>query len=1200
MDEQRQVAAASTLAESSFVIVTWTLNGGVPSPWFVDIAQVSKSNGRAQLILQRDINTRLSLPSNDQDEYIIKEIVVAQRPDVIAPFSLRRNNNINIRNIRFFIYCDGGTTYSAGGNRRSGASAAAIYVIDRVSGAVATHARYYNRSNNDVMEWIAIAGAIQFAKSLDRDEQVLIITDYANSYNALAKADRPRNAVQAQFYDLAKQHHCDNFSYAHMHRDLDNPADDLVKMAKNNAQNIADGDKIFADAPHEPDAPPAPGRQARVEVPDVSATVDAVVNEIIDIEAWAKTKRFNSRSRCPRGYEAPWSQIVRQQLTRIIAAGSKEARRKALIGFLLLPKLFLPTRGDLTRLHRHLVDGQAFKISVVDNPDRPKRATLNRRTDLDRRVEQMCNDFRLKQAVKIMQTNAEDDEQPRLVFEDVVAALDAKFPQREEQNEFPPEPTAVVRPFTAQQVFKIVKKMSKSAATAVDGWTRDLLMAAMMQDGSIAPDLGTVLAQIASSHGTEQQQNNMYFDELSMDILRTARLVGIPKPDGGGVRPIVVSSFIAKMLGALLLERANIKQLAHQFAIGTTNGAHRIVHRARDAYARGKVIIRLDSVNAFNITKRCQVLQQLKEENFPPELITYFSTMYQPTSKMVIYGPDGQMTFIDSSEGLRQGDALSAFYFCLVMRKVCVEIAALFPMLEIDDIMCFMDDSTFIVPPEIAHDVLAAAVAVMRKYGFRINTDKSAMICKNPIPPRVTTAAAESDSDAESAESGADDCSADFENKGADVPPPQVLECDDAHHETDDEHEQPVGEDAAAAEMQQPHVFPDVEIEIVDPSAPFKMLGAIINDNHDDMNAMVTKRLDKFFDGFDKLDVHPEMKHNILHMCGKPKLIYYASTTPPQYSAGVTQHFDRRCKQSFAALIGKKDASSIDDDLLHDEDAGNIPDYFNNREALYINSVTMAATAARQAVPVRLTTNSSMNSSSSLEAGYDSCWTRYIHASRHDQLKPAIYTCALAIRCWVIPDGVHDGRAIRCNCGVLMQSQKDIIQHALRCEKLSHISPAVRHTMLKSALAIIARVYGIGVSVEPNDYVYTDNIAHRPDLTFYTGQCPVVTDVTVVSPTPAREIGHAATLAADAKHAAHYAAAARAGHEFIAFAMETNGHFDGRCFQLFDKIANYVASYERHWFKRDIRGAASTAIAQFRAQAVRNACYSQLDSALVE
>ena len=141
-----------------------------------------------------------------------------------------------------------------------------------------------------------------------------------------------------------------------------------------------------------------------------------------------------------------------------------------------------------------------------------------------------------------------------------------------------------------------------------------------------------------------------------------------------------------------------------------------------------------------------------------------------------------------------------------------------------------------------------------------------------------------------------------------------------------------------------------------------------------------------------------------------------------------------------------------------------------------------------------------------------------------------------------------------------------------------------------SAMKNTFRAWGGSVTNEPNFYIYDGtDVDHRPDLTFYTLGTPIVTDVTIVAPVGRR--GEAAHLAAAAKTRHHSAACANADHHFIPFAMETNGHFDIKCFDLFKRLAMLVPHRDRFALKRDLMGAASTALARFRALAIRNACF---------
>ena len=1123
-----------------------------------------------------DATFTIEFPCYDDETIIMRRIDYDVDSMAQIPQNLRWASNINIDAVRLFIYTCGVSVLQAAGT--TGASAAAVVVVDKRSGTTHKYVKYMHNTSGKVAEWIAFLAGIRIAAKHPGDVCAVITTDDA-IYKAHNQSDEPRDHRVKRLHELSK---IECVATTHVVHQPVSKVNCAKMLATNSVQSgISDGDqRIFEQPPHEPvraagagaaagDGAGGAGRrrgaqrqrmqQVHVNVPDTRDSVRSVVDQIKSVEQFASMRKFHARSRCPRGAETMWTQAVQHSLRRILNARTIDERSKELIGLILLPQLFMSTRASVERIVQHLADGKVFAVGTLDAaaqrqhqqqqnqnnnnivnntaegqdgappappPPPPSRGDdQDRRNKKSRRVEQLCADYKIKNAVKLMQADAAAEQRS---FDENAEVLRNKFPQREAEHDFPAVPPTYIAPFDEKAVIKRISKMSRNAATAIDAWTRDLLIVAVMQDSRIAEQLGVVMAWIATSHGgpDDSQNDKMYFNRLAMDIVRAARLVGIAKPEGG-VRPIVISCFFAKLTGALILDRAGVGALKFQYAIAYARGAERIVHRARDAYNKGKAIVRLDSANAFNITKRSVILDMLRDKlandrdsGVTAEMVHYFITMYQPTSLMFLFGPGGRVAVILSSEGVRQGDALSSFYFCLVQERACIDIDKQFKPGEID-IECFMDDGTYIVDPVLVPRVVAEAFRHMQAHGFKINIEKSAVICKNGLGD--------------------------------------------------------LGGDAAA-----------LGIPVTSPADAFKMLGAIVNDNYNGMNEMLRGRIGKFFDSLDDLDAHPEIKHTILYLCGRPKLLYFTATTPPEHSKDVVTFFDNRCADSFARLI-HADVAAIDRALLHDDGGAGIPNYGEHAETIYANSLTAAITGARDSMlQVRLTT-SLLPSSSHAEAEYDSTWSRYIHSNSNEQLVPHLYTVALAMRVNAIPRFLCS-KARRCGCHILCEDPRQIIAHALRCDQMSHISCAARHTFLKSAIENIARKYGIICSNEPNFYKYNSLIQQRPDATFYCIAGAVATDFTIVSPADNKPAGDAARRAAEAKVVTHAAAVAAAGHEFFPFAVETSGHIDDACFKLFAKLVDSVPKYERYYFRRDLHCAASTAIAQFRARAVYNAC----------
>ena len=267
-------------------------------------------------------------------------------------------------------------------------------------------------------------------------------------------------------------------------------------------------------------------------------------------------------------------------------------------------------------------------------------------------------------------------------------------PDRKEEDNFEPI-NHRVNTLDRGLVIRVIKKLPKNSATAIDGWNRDLIFSSVTIDPCIAEDLGIVLALLASSTQTKNKENETelhnkkkpnnnnnnnnnnkkknddyddeenipqlqqqqqkdeheFFDNETMKFIRAARLLGIPKSDGG-IRPIIISSFLAKLVGNCLLKRSGVSNIPYQYAINFANGSKIIGHIARKEFQNGKALIFLDICNGFkNSTVRKNILQQMKDDKICEDLQSYFCVLYSPPSHLLVYGPNGKVATIISDEG---------------------------------------------------------------------------------------------------------------------------------------------------------------------------------------------------------------------------------------------------------------------------------------------------------------------------------------------------------------------------------------------------------------------------------------------------------------------------------------------------------------------------------------------------------------------
>jgi hypothetical protein len=311
---------------------------------------------------------------------------------------------------------------------------------------------------------------------------------------------------------------------------------------------------------------------------------------------------------------------------------------------------------------------------------------------------------------------------PNYTDADKLRDLQAKFPNALKapighlfkDETLPTFPTAVLH--------SVLKKMKRTSAPCIDGWQKGHLRFAVAFHPDVADDFCCLGIQILREQ----------FSPLVMDCLRAARLVGIPKPDGG-VRPVAVSNFFCKVIGLMCIRLSGATCEPWQYAIGKLNGTKEMVHRLRRHKQNGKVIGKFDIKNAFNELPRSVAEQALKDQS--PYLKAYFRAVYYKPGAMVVYHKDGH-NVITAEEGVRQGDAMSSLTFCKSLDMAVVEVRAECQAegVVIDEVLLYADDMNFVCPDALSMAVVAKWVAIIfPKYGLEVGLAVGKSACM--IPP---------------------------------------------------------------------------------------------------------------------------------------------------------------------------------------------------------------------------------------------------------------------------------------------------------------------------------------------------------------------------------------------------------------------------------------------------------------------------------
>ena len=1138
-----------------------------------------------------------------------------------------------------------------------GSGAVALTYVNAANHQKKIAMRYYPHINSKLLSTLAMDGAIKFIKKycqVRETDNTVIFTQESDIFHNMTR--NISNSTRGQHRTLVEKAKANvnitSTSFVLLAKTEQNPAIDVATKTLSDAGNRLNTTKGFIDV-FEP-APVSKQDEAAKELAkkqqheqiarDAAIQQEGIgmrefINAVTTMDDFIKITSINTRQSVPSGSSGEWAKLVKMATTKVLDTKEMEEKSLWLRGLIMLPSMYLPARASITQIGNHMSKQTPFtleestKKSDKNNQQSVTKSVLSRKAesaalnnclgkyvkllqqDINRKVimggdnghkkqidetsssQKESNNNNEEHTAEIVscdvinnhmaapkeaaavdeeneqqqqqQQNEKNNEDPasaedtppsteennnnntdqqqdhKFSAANIKKQLLSKFPSRKVENQFNADSPVKVTPIQKSAIIESVKKMNKHAAKSIDAWNRNILMTALVVDPSIAEDLGEIVSMIASSHTTKEDYETtpfVHFDRFTMDIVRAGRLVGIPKPEGG-MRPIVIGSFLAKLTGSAILRRCGVNSIPDQFAINQPNGAKIIGHKAREYYiSKEKAIIRIDIKNAYNATVRKRIVEQMTEEKMDKDLICYFNTMYQPASKLVILGRKQQHEIIESDEGIRQGDGPSSYFFCLAMRKARDIIVKTYPDNSKVHNMAYMDDTTIAVDPEIAADVTLCAIGALEQCGFEVNRDKSAIICQQP--ERL-----------------------------------QQIENNNNNNE-----------DAANNNNSSSSKFP---IPIADPKLLFKMLGINITNNFEEYNEVIKERITTFFDVLDNLTIHPEIKHLILHLCGKPKLLYYCETTPPQYGREVVELFDKKAKESFATLIDIKDSNTITPEILYDKFGGNLPHYSKHHQELYSNCVANALTGGRMQNNIHgLLISSDIEKFKSPECSHDRLWTHWLNSTstKLHQLSAHEYTTALAIRCSLVPDLISEkmGESVRCGCSTMIKVRTELARHLCSCTEMSKLEYANRHTYVKHAIRSVLTQYGVQSDNEPNYYNYTTGNC-RPDITVrMVGTKNIAIDLTIVKPDP-NEIGAAAKRAAETKEKIHGAAVAAFDHIFIPFALETTGHMDASCFLFFKLIRNEVQFHHRIQFQRDFFGAISTALARFRAHSMISA-----------
>ncbi|KAL0224268.1 hypothetical protein P9112_003658 [Eukaryota sp. TZLM1-RC] len=188
--------------------------------------------------------------------------------------------------------------------------------------------------------------------------------------------------------------------------------------------------------------------------------------------------------------------------------------------------------------------------------------------------------------------------------------------------------------------------------------------------------------------------------------------------------PISIGETVMRLLAIICFRR--IKPISinffrpFQFAIGVPDGttcaslsADLLFHRSASNF-----LLNIDYKNAFNSVFRSSIYDQL--QLYFPELLPYFRLMYGTPSSLVF-----DSFALTSARGVKQGDPLGPFFFCLALHSVFLKFKERHPHV---DLCPDADDSSLIGSIDDLECSVGDFVELCRSIGLDISFKKCFLI----------------------------------------------------------------------------------------------------------------------------------------------------------------------------------------------------------------------------------------------------------------------------------------------------------------------------------------------------------------------------------------------------------------------------------------------------------------------------------------
>ena len=207
-------------------------------------------------------------------------------------------------------------------------------------------------------------------------------------------------------------------------------------------------------------------------------------------------------------------------------------------------------------------------------------------------------------------------------------------------------------------------------------------------------------------HGAACRLAHAYLPPPVLAALRIGRMTALQKPNGRGIRALVVGDVLRRLVGRALAQafapHFQRACLPHQFGLSTRAGTEalaRVLRAATELDPRATVLS-VDAVGAFDHVSREAMLSALLRHPDLRPLVPFARQFYLTPSSYTWTDDSGRSHVIGQGEGGEQGDPLMPALYALAQQPAFCEVQA--QLRDGEAIFAFLDD-TYVVAPRTGY-----------------------------------------------------------------------------------------------------------------------------------------------------------------------------------------------------------------------------------------------------------------------------------------------------------------------------------------------------------------------------------------------------------------------------------------------------------------------------------------------------------------